>query len=264
MVSQRIFARYRGDVAARVMLVRSLCTVFRMKDGSEFRTVQRVRQFKIGKCEIIFLAEADNEDALPLLRYKRLGVYDLPMHLVAKFLEGPVDDLERPSLVMIDKILDVLQQESLRLVMLDDLGDIEKQGALCLIKKPVWTVKRVFLGYTGNRERLAGKSGQQQIMSGDALDRNLGDVAFHLMVAIEIGEVSDLGIFVPFACEDALAPFLKASPQPPDSCKQVNELEQLGLFRFLLLAQAHHPLQKLDSRLVGFAVSTFPAIDRAT
>ena len=115
-----------------------------MQDGAELRTVERIRQHKVREAEIILLAEPDDENAFTLLRHKCLRIDDLPVDLIPEFDKRAVDNLERPALVVIDQILDVLQQKGAGPVMLDNLRNIEEQRALRLVKKAMRPVERVF------------------------------------------------------------------------------------------------------------------------
>ncbi|KAJ1551867.1 Alpha/beta hydrolase domain-containing protein 11, partial [Cladochytrium tenue] len=83
-----------------------------------------VHNYEAMTLDVELLCERLGIETLALLGHKALGVDDLPVDLIAQLLrQGAMDHLERPPPVVIDQILDVLQQEGPRPVMLDDLGD---------------------------------------------------------------------------------------------------------------------------------------------
>ena len=174
---------------------------------AQLRPLERVGKLQRVEAEIRFLAEADDENALAVLRHKRLRVDHAKIDVVAKLLrQNVVDDLERLPAIMIDEVLHVLEEKRFRPVMLDDARNVEKQRSLGLARKTVRTVQRVLLRDAGDGKRLAGKPGEQHVMRGNVCLVHLADVAGDLVrVAGKIRAIGLLAVAVPFAGEDALA-----------------------------------------------------------
>ena len=90
--------------------------------------------------------ESNDQNPLPVLRNKVRPIYYTVVNVVPKlFRQGLLDHTKGSSLVMRHKVLDVLKQESLGALLIDDTGDIKKQGALSFIVKPMSTAERVLL-----------------------------------------------------------------------------------------------------------------------
>ena len=62
------------------------------------------------------------------------------------------------------QVFDVFQHESLRLIVIDDLGEVEEQVALLFVIKAVLASKAQFLRDAGDAERLAREAGAKDIM----------------------------------------------------------------------------------------------------
>lgn len=85
-------------------------------------------------------------------------------NIVAKFIKRFHDDAERISLIVALQIFYVLKNENGRLFGSDDPGDIKKKGPLGVAFKAVFSAQRVLFADTGNTERLAWETGEQNIM----------------------------------------------------------------------------------------------------
>lgn len=108
------------------------------------------------------------------------------------------------------------------------------------------------------------EAGQQEIMGRYVLDRHLGDVANHLMLTGEVGEIGLLGIFVPLAGEDTpTAEILEPATQSPNSRKKVDKTEASELIRRDVAPLARHRLQQANRGEPGSGCAALPAIDRA-
>ena len=120
------------------------------------------------------------------------------------------DCRKRPTLVMAPQVPDILQQKHLGLVVLDDLGNIVEERALCIVEEPVRPAESVLLGNAGQRERLARKAGKKHIMNWNLLwvcrvgpdiaDKYVGVVRFSV-----VGAIGLLSVFVPFGREHSPA-----------------------------------------------------------
>src|SRR3546814_8779175 len=126
----------------------------------------------------LFRAEADDQDALAMLRHEVLPVHHLAVNAVAEILrQHLLDDAEGVALVVTDQVLHVFQQERLWPFRLQDARDIEEQRALCLVGKTVGTPECVLFRHPRDAERLTGKACQQHVVVGDVVFIDLGDVA---------------------------------------------------------------------------------------
>ena len=145
-------------------------------------------------------AEADDEDALAVLRDEVRAVYDAVVDVVAKVVgQGAADDVEGAAFVVRDEVLDVLQQKGARAFRFDDARHVEEQRALRFAGETVRFAQRIFLGHSGNRKWLAGKSSQQHVVVGYVGGINLGDVSGNGMPVAEIFGIGFLRVAVPFA-----------------------------------------------------------------
>ena len=113
---------------------------------------------------------------------------------VAKiFLERRHDHVKGAAPVVALQVLDVLEQERRRPVMIDDLRDLEEQVPCVSQSKPWARPSEFFFETPAMRERLAGKSCQQHVVFRDAPGfGTVGpDVAGEHMV-IAIGKVAQV------------------------------------------------------------------------
>ncbi len=113
-----------------------------------------------------------------MLRDEVRTVYNAPVDVIGQlFGQCAADDIEGAALVMRNEIFHVLQQEGTRALGGNDARHIEKQRPLGFTGEAVRFAQRILLRYSGNRERLAGKSSQQYIVIRDLSRFNLCDVA---------------------------------------------------------------------------------------
>lgn len=138
------------------------------------------RQFNIVKSKKGCVPETDNYDTFSMLRNPMLTVNNFVVNLIPEILlKRTCNYFKRMAFVMRFQILHVFQNKYLGLLLLDNSGNIEKQGPLCFVFKSGSTAKRVFLGNTSNREWLTGKSGKENIMVRNIGGINLGDIAMN-------------------------------------------------------------------------------------
>ena len=163
----------------------------RFEDGFEFRPFRReCREFKIAR-----LPETNEKDALAVLGHDALRVNDPVINCVAEnFRQGFVDDAEGVALVVALEVLHVLQHERIRLVILDDVRQREKQVALFKVFKSVFFAEAQFLGNTRDAERLAGKSGAKDVVIRDFIQNGMNIAVRSFAV---IGGVGFLCLFIP-------------------------------------------------------------------
>ena len=84
------------------------------------------------------LAEADEEDALAVLRHDALSINDFVIHDVAEMLgERAIDDVEGLSAVVAFEIFDVLLNERGGTVEVENVGDGEEKVALLFVLEAV-------------------------------------------------------------------------------------------------------------------------------
>src|SRR5690349_14101238 len=127
---------------------------------------------------------------------------------------------------MIDEVLDVLQEKRLGLVMPDNTGHIEEKRSLDFASEPMRPLQGIFLGDSCNRERLARKTREQHVVSGNVFGFDLRDISGNGMVAGEVCEIGFLGVGVPLACEETpAAERLEALAKTADTGEQVHEPE---------------------------------------
>src|SRR6185503_4289060 len=128
------------------------------------------------------IAKANNEDSFAVLRYEAPTVDDLPVDRVPEFVSQYLpDSSERSSAVMTREILDVLQQESLWLVVAKHSRDFEEKRALCLARKSVGSPERVFLANASDGKWLTRETGEQNVVGWNNLGSDLHDVASYGM-----------------------------------------------------------------------------------
>ena len=122
-----------------------------------------------------------------MLGNEPLPVHHLCLDMIAKlFFERFADDTECVALVVIQKILDVLQEERFWLFLFNYSGDIEKQRALGCAFKTVRPAESIFLAYACDRKRLTRKSRQQHVVIRDLLLIKFCDVADQRMAAAAV------------------------------------------------------------------------------
>lgn len=202
--------------------------IFGVEDRGEARALVRVRKHDGAPIERLsdIGSDSDDEDTFSMLREEPLGIDDLPRDVVAKLLDQrTADHLEGPTPIVRGKILHVLEHERLRLLCGDDPLDVEEKRALGLAFETMLPAKRVLLGDPGDRERLAGEAGQQDVVVGNLLNGDLGDVAVDGVIA-EIRPVGDLGILVPLGGKDApTAGRLEPAAEATDPREEVDKGE---------------------------------------
>src|SRR5690606_849970 len=148
--------------------VRRLAAVLAMQDAANLRSVLKCGEVQIVPTELHWIPKADDDDAFAVLRHEMLAVDDLVVNVVAKLVPEHVEDGgEGAPLVMARQVFAVLQQESFRLLPVDDPRDIEKKCALRDVRKAVRPTQRVLFGHPGNREWLTGEAGQQHVVFRD-------------------------------------------------------------------------------------------------
>ncbi|HMJ90117.1 MAG TPA: hypothetical protein VK530_09890, partial [Candidatus Acidoferrum sp.] len=126
MIGERVFVRHIGVEDAREL----------RPFGGELRELERAPRL-----------EPNQEDALAVLRHDALRIDDLPIDLIAERIgEGVVDDFEGAALVVPDEVLHVLQNERGRFVIVENLGNREKEIALFHILEAVLASETVLLG----------------------------------------------------------------------------------------------------------------------
>ncbi len=139
-----------------------------------------------------------------MLRHDALCIYDLIVNGVAERLgQRVVNDLKRAALIVAAEVLHILQHERLWLVVLDDAGQREEEVALLLVLEAVLFAEAQFLGDARDAERLAGKSGAQDVVRGNVRHGHGMNVAVRALAVI--GFVGYLRLLVPVGGEDALA-----------------------------------------------------------
>lgn len=134
--------------------------------ASVFQHVADGRMARLESVEVGRRASrADDVDALAVLRHAEVaGVEDAPRDLVAQFRQRRQDDLQgasvfrrRLALVVVDKTLDVLEDEAERLLLLDDARHVEEERPSRVLEaEPL----------SGGGERLAGKPPSRTSKSG--------------------------------------------------------------------------------------------------
>ena len=158
-----------------------------------------------------------------MLWHHALRVNDLPVNLITERVgERVVNDFEGPALVVPDEMLHVLQHERGRFVIVENLGDGEKEIALFYVLETVLASETVLLGDAREAERLAGKATAQDVEPGDVGHSDGMDVAMRFLPEIRL--VGLLTEFVPVAGEDALRTrSFKGDAEPANAAKQINE-----------------------------------------
>ena len=194
------------------------------KDGFELRPFRReLREFKPAP----FL-EADEEDAFAVLRHDAPRIYDLIINGVAERLgQRVVDDLKRAALIVAAEVFHVLQHERRGPVVINDFGQREEEVALFLVLEAVLFAEAQFLGDARDAERLAGKSGAQDVVRGNVRHGHGMNVTVRSLAVI--GLVGDLGHLVPVGGENALpARALEGEPEAANAAEQIYEPSSLS------------------------------------
>lgn len=202
VVGERVFLRH-----VRVENARELRPV-----GGEFRELERTPRL-----------EPDEEDALAVLRHHALRVDDLPVNLVAKSIgQGVINDLKGAAPVVAVEVLQVLQHEGGRLVVVENVGDGEKEVALLHVLEAVLATEAVLLGDAREAEGLAGKAAAQNVELGNVGHGHRMNVAVRGLA--EVGGVGLLADLVPITGKDALRPRpLEGDAETADAAEEINE-----------------------------------------
>jgi hypothetical protein len=159
------------------------------------------------------------------------------------------------------QVLDIFEQEGARLIFFDDAADVEEQRALRFVGKAVGTAEGVLFGDAGNREGLAREAGEQQVVGGDVLCVDFGDIAVDAVAAEVVFGIGLLRLAVPFAGEHTLpAEFLEGHADAANAGKQVDECE--GGVVFKRQFQRQQALQAEDVFLRDFLIGD-PVADGA-
>ena len=109
---------------------------------------------------------------------------------------------------------------------LNDPLHIKKQRSLCHTLKAVGHIQCVSLRHPCDRKWLAGKAGQEQVMLGNIVNINPGDITCYFMITFMIGPVCLYGKSTPFTGKNILATeLLKAKPHSPYPREKVNKAE---------------------------------------
>src|SRR5262249_50028546 len=138
--------------------------------------------------------------------------------------------------------------------------DIEEQRSLGVATESVWPAECILLGDSGNRKRLARKSGKQQVVLGDTGGFHLADIASDFVIAVEIRAIGLLRVFIPFACKNALTTeWLETQPQPTNTGEEVYKGER----RIRLLLLVHKRTEEIEHRALWLGFAAVPAIDCA-
>jgi hypothetical protein len=133
-----------------------------------------------------------------------------------------MNDVKSSASVVVSEILDVFQDKRGWFMVVEYVGDLEKEIALFLIVKAMLPAKAQFLGHARNAERLTGKARTENVVSGNIRDRHLVNVAVRFLA--KIGLVGDLGVFIPIGGEHTgTARALKSNAKTADPAKQINE-----------------------------------------
>jgi len=160
-----------------------------------------------------------------VLRHDALRVYHLRKNTIAQmFLQRLHDDLKRAALVVAAEVFDVFQDKRGGLVIFNDVRQREEKVALLLVLKAVLPAEAQFFGDARDAERLAGKSGAQNIVLWNVCDRHGMNIAMRPLA--EIGGVGFLRLLIPIRGKDALATcLLKCKAETTDAAEQISEPE---------------------------------------
>ena len=207
--------------------------------------LRRQRQGVPVEGDLIGLAEADDQDALAVLRNEVRAIDDARVDVVAEVVERALDHVEGAPLVVRHQVLDVLQQEGARLFGFDDAADVEEERALRFVGEAVRAAEGVLFGDAGNRERLAGEAGEQQVVIGNVGGVDLRDVAVDGVSIRKILGVGFLRVRVPFAGEDATpSNILEGGSDPANPGKGKAQILGIRLSRKNRLVVGGHYVQQ--------------------
>jgi len=185
-----------------------------------FGLAREFREFEMAR-----FTEADQKDAFPVLRHNAPRVNNPVVHLVAQRIgQRVVNDLKRAALVMADQMLHVFQNESGGAMVLDGIGNGEKEVALFFVLETVFLAQAQLLGDARDAEGLAGEAAIENIMRGNIGHGHGVDVAVGFLP--EVRFVGDLSLRVPVGGKDALAarPF-EGDAKAADAAKEINETQ---------------------------------------
>ena len=140
-----------------------------------------------------------------MLWNKGARINDASVDLVTQLLrQRLMDDAKSLPLVMADQVFDILENERPGSVVLDDPCDVEEQCSLCLAPETVFAPQSIFLRNASQRERLARKTGEQQVVCWNIRRCNFSYVASYLVIVVgKIRSVGTPAVVVPFAGEGA-------------------------------------------------------------
>ncbi|MNZ88641.1 hypothetical protein D3C78_1075370 [compost metagenome] len=241
-----------------------LVAIFRVQDVAQYRRFFGENQ--LVEVERHVLAEAHDEDAFAVLGHPVLRVDNPVVDVITQLVpQGFHDGLEGAALVVPLQVLHVLQQESSRAVVRDDTGHVEEQGALRLVLEAVGAAQRVLLGHAGNRERLAGEAGHQHVVLGDLAGLDLGDVAGHVVVAVEVRLIGHAGVLVPLAGEHTAATgALECFAHTTNAGEQVDEAEgRVCLVGMGAVRSGDTLIDHFERELFGWNLPFLPTVDGA-
>lgn len=124
------------------------------------------------------------------------------------------------------KILNVFQEKRLGPMVIQNSGDLEKKRAFDPIAEPMISSEACILRNPGDRKRLTGKAGQQNVMRRNINGWNSPDVAFRRVA--KVFPVSLACKPIDFGCEDTRAASdRKAQAHTADPGEQIDEFEVL-------------------------------------
>lgn len=110
-------------------------------------------------------AEADDKDALPVLRHDALRINHAVVNVIAEGVgQRVMDDLEGAPFIVPLEVFHVFQHERVGLVMVNQVREFEKEVALFLVLEAVFLAEAQFLGDARDAEGLAGKAGAQNVV----------------------------------------------------------------------------------------------------
>ena len=186
----------------------------RVRGGFEEIGERGHRRAALGPAEPVAGQRGDDQDALALVRQAEVErVEDAPFDGVAHRLQGGDHAGERAAPVDGGELADVLDDDGGGPLGGDDAGGFEEQVAARVGEA---------LAVADDAERLAGQAGEQDVVVGDGIGADGGDVA--MRAGPEIGFVDGAGVFVDVAGEDAFeAGGSGRGMEPADPAEQISE-----------------------------------------